>query len=254
LFSKEQQPEEKNTYLLNIEQSGNMSKPKHIGIIIDGNRRYAKKKGLLGYKGHSFGVKKVEQLIDWCNEHKIKELTLYTLSTNNLNRSKIEVKFLMSLLKQYLDKSLKEAKEKKPKTQVKFIGNLNMFDDEIKKLMIDLMVITRRARGLKVNFAVAYDGRQEIINAVRNIAKKVRYKNFPIKRINEKMFAKELYLNSYPDLIIRTSETRLSGFLLWQASYSELIFLPKKLWPDFTKQNFVNCIHEYQQRNRKYGR
>lgn len=230
-----------------------MKLPKHIGIILDGNRRFAKRLMKNPTKGHEWGYKKVKELLKWCKEFKIEELTLYTFSLENFDRPKIEFDYLMKLFKKAFTELLEEKDLKKMK--ISFIGRINMFPDEVQKAMYNLAEKTRKNKALiKINFAMAYSGRAEIIDAVKRIAEQVKYNDLDPKQINETTIKDNLYLDSDPDLVIRTSESRLSGFLLWQSSYSEIIFLPNKLWPEFTKQDFIDCLKEYSNRERRFGK
>ena len=229
-----------------------MKLPRHIGIILDGNRRFAKRLMKSPEKGHEWGYKKVKELINWCIEFKIKELTLYTFSLENFNRPKREFNYLMNLFKKAFSKLRKEKNINKIK--IKFIGKTSLFPENLQKEMFRLEEKTKNHKKFRLNFAMAYTGRVEILDAVKKIAEAVKYSDMDIKEINEKTFAENLYLNSEPDLVIRTSESRLSGFLTWQSVYSELIFLPKILWPEFTKELFIGCLEEYSNRQRRFGK
>ena len=225
--------------------------PHHIGIILDGNRRYANKNKINNLEGHNKGYEKVKELLDWCKESKIKELTLYTFSTENFNRQRKEVIYLMSLFKKAFndlknDKRIKEMK-------VNFIGKLSLFPKAIQKVMHELMEMTRTHTKFILNFAVGYGGRAEIIDAAKDIANKIKENKLDPENIDEETFRQHLYLKSEPDLIIRTSESRLSNFLTFQSVYSELIFLPKVLWPEFSRKHFRDCLAEYSRRQRRFG-
>ena len=226
--------------------------PKHIAIILDGNRRYAKKLGMRPWKGHDFGVKKLNQFLEWCQELGIKELTLYSFSTENFNRTKQEKDFLFSVFK----KEFSSMKHKKDifgnKIRINVIGRLEMFPKEIRKAMLDIMERTKKHKNFIVNFAMAYGGRQEIVDAFKNIIK--NRKELKPEDINENLIAKYLYLQSEPDIVIRPGgEIRTSNFLTWQSTYSEWIFT-NKLWPEFTKEDLVNCIEEFNKRERRFGK
>ena len=222
--------------------------PSHIAIILDGNRRYATKHKLELYKGHEIGAKKVEQLLDWCYELGVKELTLYSFSTENFNRNKREVGFLMGLFRKQLEKLKNDKRLDKDKIKVVFIGRLGLFPKDIQEEMKEIMENTKAHDNLKVNFAMGYGSKQEIVDAVNKLLKK------GVKEVDEKDFENELYLKSKPDLLIRPGgELRVSNFLLWQCCYSELIFL-RRLWPEFTKKDLIKCIEEYKRRKRRFGR
>src|SRR3989344_2093838 len=228
--------------------------PKHIGIIVDGNRRFAKRLIMKPWKGHEWGAKKFEQLLEWCKEYKVKELTLYTFSIENFNRPKQEFDFLMDLFEKEFKKIKHEDKIYDEKIKINFIGRINMFPENIQKQMKDLMASTKSHNNFIVNFAMAYGGRAEIIDATKKIAQQIKEGKLNIDEINEEVFSKNIYMESEPDLIIRTSERRLSGFLLWQGSYSEIQFLPEVLWPEFSKEHFVKCLEDYSNRQRRFGK
>lgn len=226
--------------------------PQKIAIILDGNRRFAKKLGLKPWKGHEFGAKKLHQLLDWCRELGIKEVTLYSFSTENFSRTKTEKDFLFNIFKREFSNMQNREDISKHKIRVNVIGRLNMFPKELRESMLSIMEKTKTHNNLIVNFAMAYGGRQEITDAFKRIIKKSR--NLKPEQINEKLIAKNLYLKSEPDLIIRPGgEIRTSNFLTWQSVYSELIFLDK-LWPEFTKEDLVNIIREFNKRERRFGR
>jgi len=227
--------------------------PKHVGIIIDGNRRFAKHLMLKPWKGHELGYEKVKKTLEWCKEIGIKELTLYTFSIENFDRPKEEFEYLMKLFEKAFTE-LKKEEEKIKNIKIQIIGRLQMFPKNVYDAMIDLMEKTKNNTPYIVNFAMAYSGRAEIIDATKKIAEKVKEGKLKVEEINEELFNKNLYLHSDPDLIIRTSESRLSGFLTWQSVYSEIIFLPNKTWPAFEKEDFVACITEYSQRQRRFGK
>ncbi len=228
--------------------------PRHIGIVVDGNRRFSKKLMLKPFKGHDWGYKKIKELFNWCKEFGIKEVTLYTFSIENFNRPKEEFDYLMDLF----TKAFKETKNDKDihenKIKINFIGRTFMFPEKVQKSMKELMDSTKNYSDYIVNFAMAYGGRAEIIDATKKISKQVQEGKLNIEDINEEVFKKNIYLESEPDLIIRTSESRLSGFLLWQGSYAEIIFLPEVLWPEFSKEHFVSCLEEYSRRDRIFGK
>lgn len=229
-----------------------MKIPKHVGIIIDGNRRFAKRLMKTPKMGHEWGYKKVRELLKWCRELKIKEVTLYCFSIENFNRPKKEFDYLMKLFK----KAFKELKKDQSTKQIKinFIGRLWLLPKDLQKLMFELVKKTKNNKPFKLNFAIAYGGRAEITDAVRKIAEAVKYNELNPEDITERTIQEKLYLDSEPDLVIRTSESRLSGFLLWQSSYSEIIFLPKILWPELTKKDFISCLEQYSKTERRFGK
>jgi len=229
--------------------------PKHIAIVLDGNRRYAKKLGLQPWKGHGFGLRKLEELFNWCQELGVKELTLYSFSTENFRRTKREIDYLFGLFKDEVNK-LKEKKEGvfKGKIRFNFIGRLHMFDKEMRNAMMVIMQKTKHHKKFIVNFAMAYGGRQEISDAVKKIAENVKKGKIRAEDINEELITNNLCLKSEPDMVIRPGgEKRISNFLLWQSSYSEFFFIDK-LWPEFTKLDLIKCIEEFKRRERRLGR
>ena len=228
--------------------------PRHVAIILDGNRRYAKKLGLQSWKGHEFGVKKLKELLKWCVELGIKELTLYSFSTENFNRTKTEKDFLFNLFKREFNNMEHQGDIFKNKIRINVIGRLDMFPKEIRKAMLSIMEKTRKHGNLVVNFAMAYGGRQEITDAVKKIAKNAKEGKINVNDINEKMITANLYLKSEPDLMIRPGgETRTSNFLTWQSIYSEWVFA-SKLWPEFTKKDLESYIKEFNGRERRFGK
>jgi tritrans,polycis-undecaprenyl-diphosphate synthase [geranylgeranyl-diphosphate specific] len=228
--------------------------PKHIGIILDGNRRFAKRLMLKPWKGHEWGAKKIEDLLKWCEEYKIKELTLYCFSVQNFNRPKKEFNYLMQNFKENFEQAYNDPRIVKHEIRVNIIGRLWMFPKDIQEMMKKVMEKTKKYKKHVINFAMAYGGREEVIDAVKKIAEKVKNNELDINEINEKYFSKNLYLDSDPDLIIRTGgEKRTSNFLAWQSVYSEFIFI-EKMWPEFEKPDFEKCILEYSKRKRRFGR
>jgi len=228
--------------------------PKHLGIILDGNRRFSKRLMMKPWKGHEWGAKKVEAVLDWCKEYGIKETTFYAFSIENFDRPKKEFDFLMKLFEKEFRRMLSDERLEKDKIKVNFIGRISMFPKNPHEVMEELMEKTKDNDQLIVNFAMAYGGRAEIIDATKKISQKIKEGKLDIDQINEETFSKSLYIESEPDLIIRTSESRLSGFLLWQGSYAEIIFLPNKLWPEFEKEDFIGCLNEYSRRQRRFGK
>lgn len=232
--------------------------PQHIAVILDGNRRFAKKLMLKPWMGHEWGRKKVEKLIEWCIELGIKEVTMYTFSVENFSRPKEEFDYILELFGEACeqlrnDKKLQE-KGKKFGIKVRFLGRIGMFPEEIQKLMREIMEKSANNSGLIVNFCMAYGGRQEITDAAKRMAADVESGKLSTADVNDDTFKKYLYMPEDPDLIIRTGgEKRLSGFLLYQSSYSELFFL-EKTWPEFEKEDLLQVIEEYKKRERRFGR
>jgi len=228
--------------------------PKHVGIILDGNRRFSKRLMLKPHKGHEWGAKKVEKLFDWCKELGIKEVTLYSFSVENFNRPKKEFDFLMNIFKKEFNRLKEDKRLDEDKVRINFIGRIWMFPKEIQETMNYLMEKTKEHDNYVVNFAMAYGGRAEVIDAVKKIASQVKKGEVDVDSINEESFSKNLYMEDEPDLIIRTGgEKRTSNFLIWQSHYSEWMFL-EKMWPEFEKEDLIKCVEEYGARKRRFGR
>lgn len=232
--------------------------PSHIAIILDGNRRFAKKLMLKPWMGHDWGRKKVEKFLDWCVELGIREVSLYAFSVENFSRPKEEFDYIMKLFRETCtdlrtDPRLQE-KGKKLGIRIRFLGRLGMFPADIEQLMRELVENTAKNTGLIVNFCMAYGGRQEIADAAQRMATDVKDGKISPGDVNEETFKSYLYMADDPDLIIRTGgEQRLSGFLLYQSSYSELFFLGK-MWPEFEKEDLLQVIEEFKQRERRFGK
>ena len=217
-------------------KSSNTLVPNHVGIILDGNRRFAKRLMLKPWKGHEWGAEKVEKVLEWGNELGIHELTLYTLSLENFNRPKTEFNYLMDLFKKEFKRLSKDPKLQEKEIKINFIGRLWMLDEELQQILKGISNKTKNNSKFTVNFAIAYGGRQEVVDATIKIAEQVKSGELDISKINEETFLNNLWSSSEPDLIIRTGgETRTSNFLNFQAAYSEWIFLEKS-WPEFEKK------------------
>ena len=229
-----------------------VSVPKHVAIVLDGNRRFAKKLMLKPWKGHEWGKGKVEKLFEWAKELGVNELTLYAFSIQNLNRPKEEFDYLMKLFVESFNGIKNDIKIKEVK--MNFIGRINLFPKEVQKAMNELMEKTKDNIPYIVNFAMAYGGQEEVIDAVKKISEQVKEGKLDINKINEESFKDYLYLKNSPELIIRTGgEKRTSNFLNYQAAYSEWIYL-EKMWPEFEKEDFEECIKEYSSRQRRFGK
>lgn len=227
--------------------------PTHIAIIMDGNRRWAREKGMKATDGHKVGADTLEKILAYCNKIGIEILTVYAFSTENWKRSKEEVGVLMKLLRVYLEKLAKRASRENVKIRV--IGDIEAFEADIKSLIIKITEKTKENTGLTLNIALNYGGRLELLYAMKNIAKKVKEGNIEIDNISEELISSELYTEDQPDpdLLIRTSgEQRISNFLLWQLAYTEMYFI-NKYWPDFTNDDLDIAINEYNKRNRRFG-
>lgn len=232
-----------------VDQKNNI--PKHVGVIMDGNRRWAKKRGLGVDEGHEAGAKNLDRVVRRAEELGIKYLTIYTLSTENWRkRTKKEVKGIFDLLLRMIKEKKKEYQKRGVRLFV--LGNFQAFPKKVARAIESMLKIVLKHERMKVNMALNYGGRDEIVRAIKNIVKE----EVPPEKINEKLVAKHLYTNGQPDpnLIIRTGgEIRLSNFLLWQLSYAELYFTDT-LWPDFGPAQFDKAIVEYQQRKRRFGK
>ncbi|QJC34117.1 di-trans,poly-cis-decaprenylcistransferase [Enterobacteriaceae endosymbiont of Donacia cinerea] len=228
-------------------------KPNHIAIIMDGNRRWAKKNKKLNFLGHKEGVKTVKKIIGLSLKYNIKALTLYAFSSENWKRSSDEIKFLMNLFKKILD--VETINLKKKKIRLKIIGNKNKFNFSLQKAIIKAENLTKNNNKLLLNIAANYGGRWDIVNSIKKIALKVYKGLLNPKNINENIVNNHICLNDiFPvDLVIRTGgEYRISNFLIWQIAYSELYFT-KKLWPDFNKKDFQKALNSFTKRHRRFG-
>ncbi len=227
--------------------------PTHIAIIMDGNGRWAQLRGLPRIMGHRAGIKSVREVIKACREIGIKYLTLYAFSIENWKRPKKEVETLMRFLNEYIDKELKALKENGIRLNV--IGRINGLPDYVRPRLKKAIEETKDCKSMILNVALNYSGRCEIVDAAKKFALSVKSGKHKIKELDEKLFAEFLYTKDQPDpdLLIRTSgEMRISNFLLWQISYSEL-YVTAKLWPDFSKRDLEEAILEYQKRDRRFG-
>ncbi len=236
-----------------MEKVENINIPKHIAIIMDGNRRWARERNLKVSDGHKKGAETLENIANYCNNIGIKYLTVYAFSTENWKRSEEEVGALMSLLRFYLDKFSKRADTQNIKIRV--LGDISVLENGLKASINKAIERTQNNTGLTLNIALNYGGRAELVNAMKNIAKLVELGKIKSENIDESTIEEQLYTagNPDPDLLIRTSgEIRTSNFLPWQIVYSEFWFL-EKYWPDFNENDIDEAIKIYQKRNRKFG-
>jgi tritrans,polycis-undecaprenyl-diphosphate synthase [geranylgeranyl-diphosphate specific] len=229
----------------------------HIAIILDGNRRWASENELNPWLGHKKGAETVEQLLDWCDKLGVKFVTLYTFSTENFKRAPGEVEEIMRIAQEKFRKLLTDERIHRNKVHVKVIGRVNLLPLDLQELIANVEKSTASYDGQFLNFAFAYGGRAEIVDAAKMIASKVKRGELALEEIDEGTFEKYLYTSHMtkqePDLIIRTSgEERLSGFLLWQSAYSELAFLDV-FWPDFRLIDLLRAIRTFQKRKRRFG-
>ena len=241
-----------------IEQIKYGPMPEHIGIILDGNRRWATEKALNSTAGHWAGAKVGEEVLDWCLEYGIKTLTLYTFSTENFSGPSEEVNSILKIVEEETRKLGRDSRLHSQEVRVKAIGRTDLLPETLQDVFKRLEDETSMYDRHFLNLAIAYTGRAEIVDATKKIVEDVHQGNLSPQQIDEDTFHKYLYTahlpNPNPDLVIRTSgEERLSGFLLWQSAYSELVF-EDVYWPEFRKIDFLRAIRLYQRRHRRFGR
>ena len=227
--------------------------PKHIAIIMDGNRRWAKERGLDPKLGHKKGAETLEKIASYANEIGLKYMTVYAFSTENWKRTKEEIGALMLLLQTYLDRFLN--KESLRNIRVRVLGDVESLDKGLKESIYKIVEKSKNNTGLTLNIAFNYGGRAEIVRAVKNISNQFKNNEIEIDDINEDLISKNLYTvgEPEPDLLIRPGgELRISNFLLWQLAYTEFLFIDK-FWPDFSKEDLLNSINTFEKRNRKFG-
>ena len=227
--------------------------PVHIAIIMDGNGRWAQKKGLPRVMGHKAGMEALKKTVKSCSDLGIKILTVYAFSTENWNRPQDEVNYLMGLLVEYMRKEVNALH--KNKVKIKLLGEADILPGQTRTEIEEAIELTKNNEGLQFNIALNYGGRAEILRACKNLIKDFETGNLDMDSVEEKVFSSYLYTGNDPDpdLIIRTSgEQRISNFLLWQGAYSELLFVDQ-LWPDFDEAVLHSAILEYQNRNRRFG-
>lgn len=231
----------------------NQNIPKHVAIIMDGNGRWAAKRALPKKAGHKAGAQTLEKISQAAIDLGIEHLTVYAFSTENWKRSEEEVKGIMDLLRSYLKTYIDRAK--KDNVKVHIIGDISRLDQDIQDSIVELEQLTAQKTGMHLHIALNYGGRDEILRAVRKVAKKVLDGEVYPEEIEDTLFESCLDTTQVPDpeLLIRTSgEERISNFLLWQVAYSEFSFT-EKLWPDFTEQDLKMAIYQYQNRERRFG-
>lgn len=227
--------------------------PGHIAIILDGNRRWAKARGLPEFKGHEKGLEKIKEALQWCMEAGVKELTLYCFSTENFKRGKEEIDFLFNLLRKKISVFSKDPLFK-GKVKITPVGRISMFPQELQHEMNRVMEETKNNREFTLNLAMAYGARAEILDAVSQLVlSRISQEASEGEHLTEDDIKNNLYVSRDVDLLIRPGgEKRLSNFLLWQSSYAELMFLDK-MWPEFTKEDFLRCLEEFAKRDRRFG-
>jgi tritrans,polycis-undecaprenyl-diphosphate synthase [geranylgeranyl-diphosphate specific] len=232
--------------------------PEHIGIILDGNRRWAFEHSKDPWKGHQFGADTAEELLDWCLDLGIKSITVYAFSMQNFQRPSKEIDEIMRLMEERLNKLLVDERIHNSKVQVKIIGRRQLLPHYLQDMIERVEKATAHYYNHYLNMAIAYGGRAEIIDATKKIVEQVQIGKLAVNGITEDVLEQYLYTahlpQSEPDLILRTSgEERLSGFMIWQCAYSELCFIDV-FWPDFRRIDFWRVIRTYQKRDRRRGR
>lgn len=224
-----------------------MNIPKHIGLIPDGNRRWAKIRGLDPWEGHAKGIARFRQFIDWCYELGVEEVTAYSISSDNLKkRPKIEIELLFKVYEQNLLSLLESAEISEKGVHVDFVGGLDGIPKRVRDLMDRIVEKSKNNTGVKLNLCVNYSGREEIVSAARAIVKEGM-------EINQENMQKHLLIKDAPDLLIRTAENRISDFLTWQCAYSE-IFFSTKYFPDFERCDLLEAIAAYNKTTQRFGR
>jgi len=237
------------TQVPNKSQTGNLQIPKHIAIIMDGNGRWARKRGLPRIEGHRRGATSLKEVVKACVEIGVKYLTVYAFSTENWKRPREEVSFLMNLLSSTIDREINELN--KNKIKVRFLGRISMLPEKLRNKIRSAEDKTKSNSKLNLNIMLSYGGRAELTDAVKSIVKN----HIKSDRIDEDVISRSLYTAGIPDpdLLIRTAgEMRVSNFMLWQIAYSE-IWVTDILWPDFRKKHLVEAISDYSGRIRKFG-
>ncbi len=241
-------------YLYNEVKRGKV--PKHIGIILDGNRRYAIEKGKEPWWGHYRGAEKLKETLEWCLELGIRNVTVYAFSTENSGRSKKEVENLFKLFIEKLKEASEDERIHRNKVRIKIFGKREYLPNDLKEAIKEAEEKTKDYSNYLLGICLLYGGRQEIVDAVKRIALSVKQGRIEPEEISEKVIEENLYTQGMPDpdLIIRTSgEERLSNFLLWQSAYSELYFC-ETYFPEFRKIDFLRAIRDYQRRKRRFGK
>jgi len=231
--------------------------PEHLGVVLDGNRRWAIARSGMEYDGHRYGAKTSERFLEWCLDLNIKTITLYVFSMENFNRPKREVDTIFSIIEEEGRRLLKDQRLHQNQIRVKALGRVDLLPEGLQEVLREIEDATESYDKHYLNIALAYGGRTEIIDAARKIAGDVEKGSVRPEEIDEQFFMKYLYTahlpNPYPDLVIRTSgEERLSGFLLWQSAYSEFCFLDV-YWPEFRRIDLLRAVRTYQKRKRRYG-
>lgn len=232
-----------------------MNIPKHVGIICDGNRRFAKALGEVVWKGHEHGANKVEEVLEWCQDLGIKTLTLWLFSTENFNRPAEEKEQLFRIAKELANRVLNSPKIHGNKVKINIVGNLSLFPEDVQAEARKVLEATKNYDNYVLNIVAGYGGKQEIVEATKQIAKLVVAGKLKPEEITKEVLDANMYSSLVPgvDLVIRTSgEQRTSGFLLWKTDYSEFYF-SDKYWPEFSKEDLIKALVSYAERKRRYG-
>lgn len=230
--------------------------PRHVGIICDGNRRFAKTLGDEITKGHEYGADKIEEVLDWCREIGIKNLTLWLFSNENFNRTPEELDALFKLAEKTAHKFANDERTHKHRIKLHVVGDVEKFPDGVKEALNYALEKTKDYGNFQLNVAVGYGGKHEIVNAVKKIATLVKEGKLNPEDITKELFEMHLYSANIPDvdLVIRTSgEQRTSGFLIWKTDYAEYYFT-EKYWPELEKEDFINALVSYSERKRRFGK
>ena len=232
--------------------------PNHVAIILDGNRRWAKRNLIMKIDGHFRGADAVEKLLDWCEELNIKIITLYVLSAENLDRKDDELDYLYDLINVRLHKLYNDPRIHKNRMKVKAIGSVDLLPEFLREILNKLEDATKKYDSHYLNIAIAYGGQNELVDAIKKIGSRIKDGSLDINQIDKEVIESSLYTShlpqSSPDMILRTSgEKRLSGFLLWQSAYSELVFMDV-YWPEFRKIDLMRAIRTFQKRGRRLGK
>lgn len=238
----------------NIKEMVKKTNLRHIAIIMDGNRRWAKNKGLPSAIGHKKGVDALKKTVYACDDFGIKYLTVYAFSTENWNRKPEEVDFLMNLLGKTIQNELKELNDNG--VVISFLGDLTKLSPKLQEILYHAIDVTKDNKGVNLQIAFNYGSRAEIVNAVKNISEKVKNGEMNVDDITENVVSNALYTSSIPDpdLLIRTGgEVRISNYLLWQIAYSEILIVDE-FWPEFDKESLASAVEDFYSRNRRWGK
>lgn len=238
----------------NIKEMVKKTNLRHIAIIMDGNRRWAKNKGLPSAIGHKKGVDALKKTVYACDDFGIKYLTVYAFSTENWNRKPEEVDFLINLLGKTIQNELKELNDNG--VVISFLGDLTKLSPKLQEILYHAIDVTKDNKGVNLQIAFNYGSRAEIVNAVKNISEKVKNGEMDVDDITENVVSKALYTSSIPDpdLLIRTGgEVRISNYLLWQIAYSEILIVDE-FWPEFDKESLASAVEDFYSRNRRWGK